>query len=118
MKSQLLTAVALLLVAGVLLPAKAISRGEVLSVLYGPFVESLTERCKQDLESLDLETINAGYIKIFRLYYDNPEMLVKSLGNLKILKVGLEKSDDKTKVIKHHSKLICEAISSFFEVYQ
>lgn len=119
MNGQLLTAVTLLLVAGgMLLPAQAISRVEVLSVLNDPFVEALNERCKEDPESLDIDVINFGYTKINRLYYDEPEMLLKALGNLQIFKDGLEEAPDKTVVIKHHSKLICRAIDSFFEAYQ
>lgn len=116
MNSQLLAGVILLVLAGAILPtAQGISQGEVQQVLGEPIVVDLLKICKEYRETMDFDIIKFSYTKIFRLYYDDVDMLGKALGNFRVFEEEVKKAEDQAKVIKNHSDIVCEALDSFSE---
>lgn len=118
MNGQLLTALATLALAAMLLPAtQAVQVQEAREQLSEPIVHKWVERCFQDKGGLSVENILEGYVKIFRLVYDSPVLLERAVGNWQKFNQGMKHNDEPRELVRHHSAFICKSIDSFLEVY-
>lgn len=118
MNGQLLTAVAALVMAAMLVPTtQAIERQEVREQLSEPIVHKWVDRCSRDQGGLSVENILEGYVKLFRLLYDNPVLLERAVGNWQKFNQGMKHNDEPRELVRHHSAFICKTIDSFLEVY-
>lgn len=107
----------LLVATSLILVAHAIEVRELRDVLNDNLVDRLVEQCKLGMEGLLPNMIESAYIKIFRVYYDNPKMIKGVLKNYEAFVDTLEKPNhvDYSKELQAHSKGVCGALRSFFE---